>query len=644
MIKEHHPSIQELLENFPFFVALYGPEYKLKWANKIAREHSMQFVNDLKHVNCYELWGFSSPCKDCPAKKVLGQRLTSDLELSGPCRPGEPGNDWVWQLHLVPVIGPNNRPEAILETACDISQMKQTERDLKINRARLSDAQRLAHIGHWELLPETGDLFWSEEIFRIFEIDPASFDASYEAFLNTAHPDDRENVHQAYTRSLETRRPYSIEHRLLMDDGRIKYVQERCKTDYNSEGTPVKSIGTVQDITENKKIEAENKELQKKILHAQKMESVGRLAGGVAHDFNNMLCVILGQLDLLMDDMEAGDPLLSALEEIQNAAQRSSDLTRQLLAFARQQPITPKILDLNQVIENMLKILTRLIGEDIDLVWLPGENPGKIKLDPSQVDQILANLCINARDAISGNGKITIETHRVSLDEESCSHRPGFFPGEFVVLAISDNGCGMDKKTISRLFEPFFTTKKADRGTGLGLATIYGIVKQNKGFINVYSEPGSGTTFRIYFSVYMGDEKATLPKVPQQSISGGTETILLVEDETMILRFCSKMLHNLGYRVFTANSPSQALDLAKIHGHSIDLLITDVIMAQMSGRDLAEILTHDFPDLKTLYISGYTANVIAHHGILNEGIMFLQKPFSTSQLAQKVRQALAAPN
>ncbi len=644
MIKEHHPSIQDLLENFPFFVALYGPDHRVLWANKIARGVSKPFINDFNGVTCYEAWGLASPCEGCPAENVLAKGQTFDLELSGLCQPDWPKGNGAWQLHLVPVIGLNNRTEAILETACNITLMKQIEMDLKVSQARLSDAQRLAHIGHWELTPETGDLFWSEEIFRIFEIDPRSFDASYQAFLNATHPDDRITVHQAYTRSLETKRPYSIEHKLLMDDGRIKYVQERCKTDYDSAGNPVKSIGTVQDITENKKVEAENKQLQEKIQQAQKMESVGRLAGGVAHDFNNMLCVIIGHLDLIMEDMNASDPLFSSLEEIQNAAQRSSDLTRQLLAFARRQPIAPKIIDLNHVIENMLKMLSRLIGEDIDLVWIPGKNPGKIKLDPSQVDQILANLCINARDAISSNGKITIETDRAILDKADCRHRPDFLPGEFVILAISDNGCGMDKNTISRLFEPFFTTKKADKGTGLGLATTYGIVKQNKGFINVYSEPGKGTTFRIYFSEYKGHEAARVPEISQQKISGGSETILIVEDEAMILKFCSKMLRNLGYKVFAANSPARALALAKTHGDSIDLLVTDVIMAQMSGKDLAETLVPNFPNLKTLYISGYTANVIAHHGILEEGIMFLQKPFSISQLAQKVRQALGSHN
>lgn len=644
MIKEHQPSIQDLLEDFPFFVALYGPDLKIQWANKIARKISGRSLKEITGMKCHEIWGFDAPCAGCTAKRVFETGRTSDLELNSQCQSHWPEDKGAWQLHVMPVMGKDNKLAAILETGCDITQMHRTEMELKLSQSRLSDAQRLAHIGHWELTPETGKLFWSEEIFRIFEIDPDGFEASYQAFLDATHPEDREKVHNAYSDSLETKQPYKIEHRLLMGDGRIKYVQERCKTDYDGDGNPVKSIGTVQDITESKLIEAENKKLQEKIVQAQKMESVGRLAGGVAHDFNNMLCVIQGHLDLAMTEVDPGNPLYNSLEEIRNAARRSSDLTRQLLAFARQQPIAPQLLDLNHVIEDMLKMLARLIGEDIELAWIPGKDLGRIKLDPTQVDQILANLCINSRDAISSNGKITIETYKASLDASDCEQRPGFFPGDFVVLAVSDNGCGMDRRTISRLFEPFFTTKKADQGTGLGLATTYGIVKQNKGFINVYSEPDNGTTFRIYFSVYKGKHAAPVTETAPESITGGNETILLVEDETMILKFCSKLLQKLGYRVFAASSPKQALGLAKTHGPSIDLLITDVIMAQMSGKELAESLTGDFPDLKTLYISGYTANVIAHHGILEDGIMFLQKPFSKGQLAKKVRQALATPN
>ena len=576
--------------------------------------------------------------------EVIHTEKPADLTLPARGQCGWPAENGVWQIRMIPVRTRKDQI-TILGIACDITALKEARADLKRFRSRLRDTQQLAHIGHWELYPRTGELFWSEEIYRIFEIDPSSFDASYEAFLNAAHPEDREKINQAYTRSLKTGEPYSIDHRLLMKDGRIKYVQERCKTEYDAHGNPVKSIGTIQDMTENKRIEAENKALQEKILHVQKMESVGRLAGGVAHDFNNMLFVILGNLELVMDGINENDANYHALSEIQKAAKRSADLTRQLLAFSRQQAISPRPLNLNTVIGDMIKMLVRLIGEDIELKWIPGKNLGRVMLDPTQVDQILVNLCVNSRDAIIGSGRITIETHMVCIGESECRQRPGFKPGEFVTLEVSDNGCGMDKAVQDRLFEPFFTTKKINEGTGLGLATTYGIVKQNNGFINVYSEPGNGTTFRIYFMAYKGDDNNHLPlKETGDAIKGGCETILLVEDEAMILNFCAKTLNKLGYQVLKADSPHQALSVANRHGSKIDLLLTDVIMAKMSGKELADALQRDFPSLKIVYMSGYTANVIAHRGILDEGVMFLQKPFSREALAKKVREVLSGSN
>jgi len=635
------------MNRFPFFAVRCTPDYRLISANtiagKMAAGNSPEPSCSTPH-HCYEVWGLKQPCTGCPMAGVMQTEEPGDLTLPATGQCGWPAENGSWQIRLIPV---KTRKDgmSILEIGCDVTALKEARADLKMFRSRLRDAQQLAHIGHWELYPRTGELFWSEEIYRIFEVDHDSFDSSYDAFLSAAHPEDRERVDQAYTQSLKTGTPYSIDHRLKMKDGRIKYVQERCKTEYDVDGNPVKSIGTVQDITENKRIEAENKALQEKIVHVQKMESVGRLAGGVAHDFNNMLFVILGNLDLVMDGVSEDDVNYHALKEIQKAARRSADLTRQLLAFARQQTISPRPLNLNAVIGDMIKMLIRLIGEDIELKWIPGENLERVMLDPSQVDQILANLCVNARDAITGAGKITIETHMVCLGESECRQRPGFQPGEFVTLVVSDNGCGMDKDVQDRLFEPFFTTKKINEGTGLGLATTYGIVKQNKGFINVYSEPGNGTTFRIYFRVHRGGDTSYQPPWDTGDVvKGGTETILLVEDEEMILSFCTKTLNQLGYEVLKAGSPHQALSVVQRHGSGIDLLLTDVIMAKMSGKELADELRRDFPSLKALYMSGYTANVIARHGILEEGVMFLQKPFSREALAKKVREALSDPN
>jgi len=387
------------------------------------------------------------------------------------------------------------------------------------------------------------------------------------------------------------------------------------------------------DVTEKNRLEAQ-------LQQAQKMESVGRLAGGVAHDYNNALSVIMGYTELAMTDADPQGPLHKDLAEVLKAAERAKNITRQLLAFARKQTIAPEILDLNENIETMLKMLRRLIGEDIDLAWLPGKGLWQVKMDPSQIDQILANLCVNARDAIAGVGKITIETKRKFFDAAYCTDHTGFIPGEFVLMAVSDNGCGMDKKIQDNIFEPFFTTKDVDKGTGLGLSTVYGIVKQNNGFINVYSEPGKGTIIKIYFPRYKGKpvviQEESTGKIPQ----GQGETILVVEDDHAILELTQKILGSLGYTILVAGTPKEAVRVAREYTGKIHLLITDVIMPEMNGLELADSLQALYPDLKRMFMSGYTANAIAHHGVLDKGVYFIQKPFSKKELAIIVRKAM----
>ncbi|MDO8836668.1 MAG: PAS domain S-box protein, partial [Vicinamibacterales bacterium] len=401
----------------------------------------------------------------------------------------------------------------------------------------------------------------------------------------------------------------------------------------DASGTPECFAATAIDLRDRKALEV-------RLAQAQKMESVGRLAGGVAHDFNNMLGVILGYTEMARDQVAPDDPVSDYLREVFVAAQRSADITQQLLAFARKQTIAPRVLDLDETVEGMLKMLRRLIGEDIDLVWRP-EASWPVLMDPSQVHQILANLCVNARDAIGGVGKVTIETHTAVVDEAYCATHAGFVTGDFVVLAVSDNGCGMDRKTLDNLFEPFFTTKDISKGTGLGLATVYGIVKQNHGFINVYSELGQGTTFRIYLPAHREAEAQALAGQAETAPEARPgETILLVEDEPAILKLTTRMLELLGYRVLTADTPGAALDLARQYAGEIQLVMTDVVMPGMNGRDLAQRLSAVRPHLRRLFMSGYTANVIAHHGVLDEGVQFIQKPFGMKDLATRVRQAL----
>ncbi len=442
--------------------------------------------------------------------------------------------------------------------------------------------------------------------------------------------------------------------RQLKSQGHIKDVPTEFRTKFGEEritlwsaeivtlGNREMMLSLIRDITEERRAETEREKVQVQLNQAQKMESVGRLAGGVAHDFNNMLSVILGHVDLLLDSLPPDNPLRSDLDEVRKAAVRSADLTRQLLAFARKQTVAPRVLDLNETVEGMLKMLRRLIGENIDLAWLPGQNLGTVLMDPSQIDQILANLCVNARDAIGGQGgRVTIETERVRFDEAYCETNTGFMPGEYVMLSVSDDGCGMDAETLSLVFEPFFTTKTVGEGTGLGLATVYGVVRQNGGFINVYSEPGLGTTFRIYLP-WHGDETFGAPREEGEKNATvcGHETILLVEDEPAILGMTTMILEQLQYTVLATASPGAAIRLVTEYSGEIHLLMTDVIMPEMNGRDLAAKLLELRPGLKRLFMSGYTADVIAHHGVLDDGVYFIQKPFSMKDLANKVREVL----
>ncbi len=423
-------------------------------------------------------------------------------------------------------------------------------------------------------------------------------------------------------------------------DGSIFPVELRAFLVRNALGEEEAMWAIVRDLTERKRAGKIQKDLENQLHQAQKMESVGRLAGGVAHDYNNMLSVILGYAQMGLEKTEPDSSLHDDLCAILDAAKRSAAITRQLLAFARKQTIAPQILDLNETIQGMLKMLRRLIGEDVRLTWIPAPCLWPVMIDPSQIDQLLANLCVNARDAIIGVGKITIETNMIAFDHEYCTAHAATKPGDYVMLVVSDNGCGMEREILDKIFEPFFTTKAFGQGTGLGLATVYGIVKQNSGFINVYSEPEKGTTFKIYLPRHTEPVTTIDKESPDIMQRGRGETVLVVEDEPSILKLITKMLEILGYVVVTARSPVEAITLAKEYRTAVDLLITDVIMPEMNGRDLADVLLAIYPDLKCLFMSGYTANVITSQGILEADVHFIQKPFSAMDLAAKVRKTL----
>lgn len=460
-------------------------------------------------------------------------------------------------------------------------------------------------------------------------------------WMRLAYPDTelRARVYREWHEAVqearrEKREIAPLEYPVTCSDGRVRDIEFRMST------TGDLDFVVFTDITGRKRAESDREKLQEQLFQARKMESIGRLAGGVAHDFNNMLSVILGYTELALGEVQEGSALHGNLREVHNAAMRSAEITRQLLAYARKQTIAPRVLDLNAAIDDLLKMLRRLIGEQVELCWLPGPNLPSVRMDPSQIDQLLVNLCVNARDAIAGTGTIVIETRTERVDEAFCHDRAGLVPGTYLTLSVADNGCGMDGKTIEHLFEPFFTTKELGKGTGLGLSTVYGIVKQNNGYIDVSSQPGRGTRFTIYIPPELEDRHSAAAGPVEQAMRGQGETVLLVEDEAAILKLGSSLLKQLGYKVLQSNGPEGALRLAEDVGAQVALLITDVTMPVMNGRELAARMVERFPNLKTLYMSGYSASVIAEQGVIEEGVNFIQKPFTISELATKVRAAL----
>ena len=460
------------------------------------------------------------------------------------------------------------------------------------------------------------------------------------------HPDDRDRELELFGELAEGRREeYRLEKRVLAKDGEVVWAHHTVSLVRDAFTQPKFAIAMLEDITPRRQAEDERIRLESQLRQAQKMEAVGQLAGGVAHDFNNLLTAIRGYSEFALNRVGGSDPALQKdIEEISRSADRASSLTRQLLAFSRKQLLQPRILQLNDVVSEVDKMLRRLIGEDIEVVTVFGRALGRVKADPGQIEQVLVNLVVNARDAMPDGGKLTIETSNVDIDDEFASHHDGLLPGRYVKLAVHDTGHGMDAETKTRLFEPFFTTKEQGKGTGLGLATVYGIVKQSGGYVIVDSEPGRGAAFKIFLHrLEAGVDEAEHPVRLEEARPRGSETVLLVEDEEVVRNLVREILQGNGYAVLEARNGAEALELGERFTAPIHLLVTDVVMPKMSGRELAERLVTIHRETRVLYMSGYTDGAIGQHGVLDPHTELLQKPFTFDDLAQKVRKVLDAP-
>lgn len=525
--------------------------------------------------------------------------------------------------------------KAVMVVAQDITERKrlQEERDYL-----MSSAQCLLW---WADIYETGKPYLEWDIHYPNRVSAQRFlplpleeGESYRSgFYRCRLPEDRERCDRQGTVAIRAGQSYQQDFRSRRADGAIRWLHEDIHVEVVRPGFHWRAVGVCTDITERKRLEDQ-------LLQAQKMESVGRLAGGVAHDFNNLLAVIAGHAELAEEELPPDIPALESIHIIRETTERAAELTRQLLAFARKQRIEPKVFSLNDLAVSMDRMLRRLIGEDIELVTRLHPEGGLIRADPGQCEQILVNLVVNARDAMPDGGRLLIETYCAHLDEDYARHHPPIVPGEYVVLSVSDTGMGIEEGLRGHIFEPFFTTKEPGKGTGLGLATVYGAVQQSGGTIWVYSEPGQGTTFKIFLPRIYGGAEAAPAQSGKSPAPRGTETLLVVEDKDSLRELAVMVLQRQGYTVLEAADGKEALEKAATYPATIHLLVTDVVMPQMGGRELAIRLREARPGLKVLYTSGYTDDTVIRNGALEAGIAFLQKPFTPSVLSTRVREVL----
>ena len=533
----------------------------------------------------------------------------------------------VFSADVIATVMPDGNLLALIR---DVTSRNQADEAIRISEERIRFALHSAHVGIWDMDYTSGVLRWSDVMETQYDLSPGTFGGTFEAFIERVHPEDRASVLDIVGNAMKTRADFSMLNRTTWSDGTVRWLSGAGRVVLDAGGHPLRAIGISQDVTERRALEAQ-------FQQAQKMEAVGRLAGGVAHDFNNLLTVILGFCDLLLADGSPDDPRRPDIAEIHKAGMRAADLTRQLLAFSRKQIIEPTLLDLNAVLTDMRPMLGRLIKEDVKVLFHVAPRLAGITADRGQVEQVVVNLAVNAQDAMPQGGTLTIETANIDLDEHYTAMHFDVTPGPFVVLTVTDSGTGMTPDVREHLFEPFFTTKEVGKGTGLGLATIHGIVARSGGSVSVYTEVGLGTSFKVYFPQAAAEAVAARPTAPAL-VQGGTERVLVVEDAEGLRDLTKRLLERQGYTVVVAANAEDAR--RRFEEAPCDVLLTDVVMPGSSGPELSRQLVKLSPGLKVIYMSGYTDEAIVQHGVLKPGIVFLHKPFSAVALGQKIREAL----
>lgn len=629
----------DLFKDFPEPVFVMAPEGTILAANRFFSARFESLHEQIIGRNAFDLLAEINVAPEVIAKRKA--KTGEVVRIGKPVTIDDPMDGQMWRSSIYPVFDDDGKIGKLLVFVQNITKQKRDDAEMEDFRAKIDYALEISHVGVWSLDLENNVVLRTQEHDRIFGYDSLLPRWTVETFFEHVYHEDIPMVAGHYETAMANRSDFNLELRIRRADGQIRWINLIGTYRFAKPETSRHVVGIVADITDRKRAALELEELQTQLQHLQKMELLGRLAGGIAHDFNNSLTSIIGNIELALTKLDPSLPVVKNLRDAHQSAMHSAHLTSQLLGFARKQMRIPKAVALNQEVERLIPMLRALIREQIECFWLPGDTVPEIFIDPTQLDQVLTNLCVNAMDAIEENGSVTIATGSAQVEKEDCAKgHPCQIPGDYAILSVSDNGSGIDSAVLPHIFEPFFTTKPVGKGTGLGLSTVYGIVRQNNGYVNCQATPGKGTTFTLYLPKYRKEALESMLSAAMQSLKPKKKTVLLVEDEPNILSILKLALEDRGFRVIEALDAESALLLAGTHKEKIDLLATDIVLPRMNGIELCKQLQTRRPELKSLFMSGFAFEDIASNGKTSKPVNFISKPFTIPDFMNMVRQVM----